>query len=210
MSNLYLDIETNPTTNEAVIERLTNDIHPPANYKTESAISKWWAINGEAKKQEVIQKTALDPLYGSIRCIGYAIDDDEPEILSGTEEDMLHSLMRIIIAERDSDSMLPTIIGHNVVDFDLQFIRKRAIINQVPMPMLERYLRRYSESVQDTMRIWAGYRDTVSLENLAQGLLGRGKSVNGAGVFEMSDDECEEYCKHDVRLTRDVYKMMSI
>jgi|SaaInlStandDraft_5_1057022.scaffolds.fasta_scaffold04658_6 hypothetical protein len=211
MSIIFIDIETSPTINLEVIKRLRSKIHPPANYKNDDAIKKWWAINGEAKEKEVVNKTALDGLYGSIRCIGFAVDNEEPDVTTGSEKEQLIAFFKLLEDEKKSDGFVPDVVGHNVKDFDLKFIYHRAIVHNILTPELftKHYLDRYSDYVQDTMRIWAGWNGTVSLENLAQGLLGKGKSGNGSDVFAMSDEECAEYCKDDVRLTREVFHKMT-
>jgi len=202
---IFIDIETSPTKDVNLIKKLTSEIQPPSNYKKQESIDKWWATNGAEKEQEVIQKTALDGLYGMIRCIGYAIEDDEPVILAGDEYTILSDFFTMLETEEKEMRYTPDICGHNVIDFDLKFINHRSIVNGIKPPFFFNSYLRKSDFVYDTMRMWAGWRDTVSLENLAQGLLGRGKSGDGKNVFKMDDEQVAQYCKDDVALTRDVF-----
>ena len=204
---ITVDIETSPTTNEKVIQRLADSVKAPGNYKKQESIDKWLDDNRESEAKKLIDKTALDGTYGSIRCIGYAIDQEDPIVIIGMPENEILSVFFGIISGNRGQ-----LIGHNVKDFDLKFIMQRAIINSVvPPSVFGDYMKRYSDITYDTMTEWAGYGKRISLENLAQALVGRGKTGNGADVFKMTDDECAKYCADDVILTRDVAnKMMFI
>lgn len=206
---IFIDIETQPTKDVNLIKKLTSTIQPPSNYKKQESIDKWWAVNGAEKEQEAIQKTALDGLYGSIRCIGYAIEDNEPEIIMGDEYDILSNFFEVLEGVEADLRYTPDICGHNIIDFDLKFINHRAIVNGIRPPHFFGQYMRKSDVVYDTMRMWSGWRDTVSLENLAQGLLGRGKTGNGKDVFKMDDEQVAQYCKDDIELTRDVFWKMT-
>jgi len=67
---ITIDIETKPSTDDVVIQRIRDSIKPPAQYKKPESIEKWIKENGEAKAQELIDRTALDSSSGTIFCIG--------------------------------------------------------------------------------------------------------------------------------------------
>lgn len=208
---ITLDIETAPTSDEAIIREISEGVRPPANYKNPDSIQKWFDEQGQEKVKEAIQKTALDGLHGSIRCIGLALDDEDPFILmEDSEKATIEALIDFVADDFVENNYAPLLVGHNVAGFDLPFIRHRAIVNDIPLPrFFKRYYGRFSEDVYDTMTEWAGWNGRVSLNKLAYGLLGRSKMGFGDEVHAMSDEQLAEYCMMDVELTRDIYYKMT-
>lgn len=102
------------------------------------------------------------------------------------------------------------IIGHNIINFDIEVLhgefKEYGLLNKeikdgIPSAILARML------YVDTMTGF-GYR--ISLENLAQAVLGRGKTGNGAMApilwREKKYKEVIDYCNNDVQLTADIYR----
>lgn len=216
MTTITIDIETDYTRDPAVCELLWKKVLPPSNYKSEEAIEKWWREKGSDQKVEAQRKTALEPLWGSIRMIGYQVGDQEPAVLMGDERDILERFFELmtILFYPEKLKTPPVIIGHNVKGFDLTFIRKRAIVLGIKMPgWMGCYYTRYNEDVFDTQVEWSGQfaygaAGYVKLDYLAMALLGESKSGDGAASLDMPDEECAEYCKQDVALTYGIYQRM--
>ena len=67
--------------------------------------------------------------------------------------------------------------------------------------------------MQDTMHMWAGDRDRISLDKLCKvlGLTGKG-ITNGADVWPLAQagrfEEIADYCRHDVEITREAWRRM--
>ena len=214
MTIITIDIETDYSHDPSVIERGCSKVTPPANYKSEEAIEKWWKEKGNDQKVEAQRKTALEPLYGSVRMIGYQLNDNAPEVLTGSEKDILERFFDMMDKLHEPDvtgvPYVPIIVGHNVKNFDLDFIRKRAIVHGVKMPRwMNIYFKRYAEDIYDTMEEWAGWGKYVKLDDLAFALLGETKTGDGAASLDMTDEECAEYCKSDVALTYKIYLRMT-
>jgi DNA polymerase elongation subunit (family B) len=209
MMIITIDIETDYTHDPSIVEKVIQNISPPANIKKQETIIKWWSEKGNDLKVEAQRKTALNALYGSVRMIGWAANDRDPQIIIGEESSVLIKFFEIMDTLYDTHKAPPVVIGHNVKNFDLDFIRKRAIVNRVKMPRwMNTYFTRYSQDVFDTMESWAGWGKHIKLDDLAYGLLGEGKSGKGSDVFNMNNEECAAYCKQDVDLTRNIYKLM--
>lgn len=202
---ITLDIETRPTTDESVIDEIGKSISAPGNMKKKETIDKWFAENYQSELENAVKKTALDPLYGSVRMIGCAIDDNEPVVFidKAGESKMIESFFEVI---GKSERVL-TIVGHNVQDFDIDFLWKRAVILGIKIPpAFKEYRKRYSHYVFDTMKEWAGYGKYIKLDTLAKAILGESKSGSGEDSLSMTDEECAKYCAQDVELTRKIYK----
>ena len=109
-------------------------------------------------------------------------------------------------------------VGHNVRNFDLRFMVRRAFaVGVVPPPrIIKALVSRYDPSIVDTMELYAlgDYKSFVSLTHLC-GYLGielpkqdmHGKDF--AKVWETDRDKCIEYNKDDLRATADAYSRLT-
>lgn len=210
MTILYLDIETIPTDLDWVIEDLRASIKPPATYKKPESIAEWMEINAEQVLQDAIHATGLDGSVGRICCIGYAFDD-EPVQTVGTHLQMTeHTILADFAADINSRK-ITKIVGHNVFDFDLEFIKKRAIIKGVKIE-LPFFASKYDSIFFDTMTKW-GTQKRISMDKLARVLGLKGKSnIDGSMVWDIfqrgEDQAIADYCADDVRMVREIYKRM--
>ena len=132
-------------------------------------------------------------------------------VLSGDETKMLKEFWEIA---KDVQQF----IGHNVMDFDLQFIYKRSIINGVRPTQWLSFARYRNNPIYDTMREWEKWSmgSSISLDMLAKILdLESSKSggLDGSKVFDYYQkgklSEIYDYCAADVKVTREIYKKMT-
>jgi hypothetical protein len=182
----------------------------------------------EPKENPAYLKTALSGDYGRILCIGYSDErldgtrkmgffgwDKESESLHADERRTLQQfweMMRGFNPQRDR------LVGHNIFDFDLRFIIKRSIINRIRRTVDLSFARYRRQPVFDTMCEWDCWNlsSKISLEKLAQALslpTSKTDEVNGSRVYELYQEgkhrEIRDYCLKDVRLTRQIYKLMT-
>ncbi len=159
-----------------------------------------------------LPKGALDALTGRIVCICLLIDDGS-------------TLKEVAIAHEDEAKILadlwntvrPTdlFVGHNILDFDLCYIRQRSwILGIRPSRTLD--LRRfYTLDVKDVMQLWCnwGFKKGVSLDALASALGCGQKTGHGENVQEwwaVRDlATIKEYCLQDVRLAYDIFHRLT-
>ena len=165
---------------------------------------------------EAYAKSAFDGTFSRIVCIGLLEFSDQMEARSaiawyGTNE---RELLRQFWARLAQDR--PTLyITHNGLGFDLPFIKKRSIINQVK-PSVEINLAKFrTEPVYDTMAIWSNWdtRGWVKLDVLARALQVDTKSGSGEQVAEMWEKrqgrELAQYCLQDTYVTYACYSRMN-
>ncbi len=222
MTNLYIDLETIPDQAPGAFDRIYDAIKPPGNIKKPESIEKWMVENGSAAAAEAHQKTSFNGLYGEICSIAWAIDDGEiigncrrPDT---TEAWLLQHFFDCIAQETKSgegEHPRLTWIGHNVIDFDLRFLKQRAIVNDVRPPfIIPADARHGSNDVFDTMKAWAGWKGYVSQDALcdALGIDGKG-DMDGSEVWpayqRQEYDTIQEYNINDVRIVRELYQRMS-
>ncbi len=165
---------------------------------------------------ESYAKSAFDGTYSRIVCIGLLEFSDQMEARSAVawygsnERELLRQFWARLAQDR------PTLyITHNGLGFDLPFIKKRSIINQVK-PSLEINLAKFrTEPVYDTMAIWSNWdtRGWVKLDVLARALQVETKSGSGAQVAEMWEKrqgrELAQYCLQDTYVTYACYCRMN-
>lgn len=213
---LAIDLETLPTENPQVIADIAAGITAPGNISKAETIAAWEAEKKPALVAEAVAKTSFNGAHGSIACIAWAWNDDEPQVLdtrSFNEFTVLSEFSRIISAKK---AFAPKIIGHYVADFDLRFLWQRAFIHGVRMPAFwPRDPKSWSPEVRDTMQMWAGAKGTISLDNLCKALGIEGKKgFDGSMVAEAwkngEFDKVCEYCRDDIVRVRAAYKRMLV
>ncbi len=208
------DIETIPVQDQSTIDLISKGIKAPGNIKLADSIAKWELENKQTAIDEAVAKTSFDGAYGQICCIGWCIDDGEIQSRIGGEKEIIESFFSHLNTSnpRELDC---TFVGHNVSAFDLRFLFQRAIILGVKPPaFIPMNTKSWDNRVFDTMTYFAGYGERISLDKLSKALGLEGKAgVTGADVWPMykagKTKEIAEYCKHDVELTRNVYKKLT-
>lgn len=201
MTYTYFDIETIPDQSDGALERAKESVKIPANYKNPDTISAYIEDNA----QEAWEKTALDGWKGHVACIvangiPLSIRDarDEKDSLEWFFGDMLES----------------TLVGHNIIGFDIPFLTKRALVLGVKLPawhIWPRSLKPWDNRVFDTMTQLGNGKEFISLDNLARNLGIKGKgNTTGKQVHYMWQnglhDEIAEYCADDVRIVREIHE----
>lgn len=217
---LYLDIETLPTNDAAVMAEIEASITPPGSYKKAETIAEWERETKPALVKEAIAKTSFSGAAGSVCCIGWAWNDGEPNsILAGErvgdEAAMLRAAAQVLQQTRPSGLDRPVIVGHYVAGFDIRFLWQRAFVLGVPLPpWFPRDPKPWSDGIHDTMTMWGG-KESISLDDLCKALLIPGKGnmtgADVAGMWERGEHEAvAAYCRGDVSRVRAVHQRMMI
>ena len=217
--NLYLDIETIPSQSPEVHARIAETIKPPATHKKAETIAAWEQNEKPQAIKEAIAKTALDGSVGHICNIGvlsekgywpYRVQDLEQEA----------SLLRLFAHDLakladEAAYFSPTIVGHNVINFDIRFLWQRAIILGVRMPAwFPRDPKPWGNDVFDTMLSWDP-KKFISMDNLALSLGMEGKGdIDGSMIGDLwaagEFDKIASYCRADVERTRKIHHRMMV
>src|SRR6266849_4192929 len=165
MEKLAIDIETLPL---GVSSRAkTNESSSVAQDTIE------FLVNGNPLEDEEIKKLSLDAISAQIVAIALARfgQDSAPKeslVLYGDDEiSILREFWKVI-----ESSTRDQFVAHNGLSFDLPFIWRRSVIQNVK-PTRQFSLARYrNEPVYDTMQVWANWnnREYVGLGRLSEAL----------------------------------------
>jgi len=158
-------------------------------------------------------KGALEAMTGRIVCIGMLFDDGtrlNPVVICDADERKI--LERFWASITDTDQL----VGHNILAFDLMFIRQRSWILRVKPPVVLNLRKYYTEQVVDLMEMWTNWSTRfkgASLDNIAT-VLGVGeKTGHGSEVAALwaAGDTAAlmKYCMSDVWLSYQVYCKMT-
>ena len=224
--DLTLDIETIPTTDKAVQEEIKNSIAPPGNYKSEEAIEKWWSTKGVTAAEDKVRKTALDGSLGEVITIAWAFGDNPVNGIQRTHKDsegifltrafsMIAEDMATHVKNYELDRRL-RIIGHNILKFDIPFLWKRCVINEVFAPSILSLCAspRQNEFLFDTQVEWMGSNrvdNLISCDKLCRIFKidsPKTDKIDGSKVYDhwvqKKYDDILAYCKRDVEAERAV------
>lgn len=241
MQNLYIDIETIPAQRPEILEEIRAAkldeleaniaaIAPPGNYKKAETIAEWMAEQKpkieqtlrdefEASVEDEYRKTSLDGAFGQICVIGVASDDFTPEVFFGMDEANVLKALTGWLNARNANPFNVTVVGHNVVAFDLRFLVQRHIVNGIkPHPVIARAAQAKPwevEKVFDTMAQWSGIGARISLDKLCKALnvpTPKG-DIDGSKVWDFVRDgrlrEVADYCIRDVEAVRTIHQLMT-
>lgn len=196
---VVLDIETEPDLVwlEATEAEFVATLEPPANYKSQEAIEKWF--RGERDKR--VERAALSPIDGRITAIAVAPlwGDMEPiALVNRVSERTL--IVDFLVAVSSCTGGVPAILaGFNIAEFDLPFIAARAAIHGVPMP-------RWWPDVARRYGICLDAFDMLGRQGkLALWLARFGlppKTGDGGKCHTYTDAELQGYVQNDVRVER--------
>ncbi|MCB1717543.1 MAG: hypothetical protein KDK05_20660 [Candidatus Competibacteraceae bacterium] len=195
--------------------------------KKPETIAAWEQNEKPALIEQKYRKACFDAITGEIVCIAWAVDGDPVDCLGcrrgETESQLLATFFdtlqtQIDVATRNATHSRPVIqfIGHNIINFDLPYIWRRAKLLGVKLPG---YWPRPSVApwrleAFDTMLEWAGNRGTVSLDSLCQAFGVKGKDgMSGDQVYDYWQagryDEIESYCRDDVMRVIQLHELMA-
>lgn len=218
---VFLDIETLPTIDPAIIAAVEADVSPPGSMKKPETIAAWHENEGAEARREAVRKTSLDGGTGRLGALSWAWADG-PIVGAHTALDGSHSvdqerkLLSGFFAELEcfhaEHRVPPTLVGHNICGFDVRWLWKRSIVLGIRPPHWWPVdARPWDHSrVQDTMILWEGTKGRISQDRLARtlGLGGKG-AIDGSKVADAWEEgrheEIREYCVDDVRTVRRIW-----
>jgi DNA polymerase elongation subunit (family B) len=216
---VVLDIETVQAPREewARITGLTPSAAcTDAEQNAEDLFARAEADERRRSEDELYEKSSFDGTFSRIVCIGLIMFSDAMEPQGAiswygpNEKELLRQFWARLAQLRPS-----LYITHNGLGFDLPFIKKRSIIQQI-RPSCEIPLVKFrTEPIYDTMALWSNWetRGWVKLDVLARALNVETKSGSGKHVAEMwakgEGKDIADYCLQDTYVTYACYCRMN-
>lgn len=210
---VYFDLETIPCQEEGYRATLADEVTPPGNIKKPESIKAWMDENRDRAIDEAMAKTSFDGGLGHICTIAWAKNDSPIHVEHAKTLDQERGIIEAFFADLDHYHS-ETLVGHNITGFDLGFLRKRAVVLGITLPpnaCLPRDPKPWDKNVHDTMTMWAGAGNRISMDTLCGILCIKGKvGFDGSMVAEAwakgDHDTIASYCKDDVWRTREIHK----
>lgn len=201
---LVLDCETSPMP-EGDLIGLMPDFEAARHLRDPAKIQ----ANIEEKRKEWMDEAALKADRGRILVIG-SLTANSVGFLEGEEKNILEHAWELIKHHSLSQD---TIVGHNIVGFDLPFMVRRSWRSGVRVPeFVVQDLGQYRQPrwVFDTMLAWTfnNKHERIGLDAFAKHLgvgAKNGKGQNFAKLYAETPDKALEYLANDLRLCRDIY-----
>ena len=211
MSPLVLDIETVPLESALAVPYPEQDRNPPANYKSEEAITRWRETDRARWEQERAKDCSLNPRLGRILCIGTS----EGLWYAETPEAEIDVLQNVWARLSISKGRVATWNG----SWDLRFILLRSMHLQleppVPGDVIASWFQKYRYAPHFDCKAALMNWEVRAAEGLGDwarflGLQGKTDGLSGADVYPLflagHHSEIADYCAQDVRATQDIYR----
>jgi hypothetical protein len=212
---LTFDIETLPTQDAEIIEQLRATIKPPATHKKPETIAAWMEENAESSLADLVAKTSFEGIYGRIACIAWSDGDGVFATSPDNTEREVIALFYSFIENECHDT--EKFCGHNIVGFDLPFLKHRSIILGIKPPralLAAMNAKPWDACIADTMLMWSSdphKRGSMDRLCKAFGIAGK-DGFDGSMVAEtwpIDPQKVIEYCKDDVRRTIEMHKRIT-
>jgi hypothetical protein len=217
---IIIDIETIPASSQSVRDYIAATIKPPKTMSVAATIEKWHKESKQGAIDDAVSMTGLDGAFGQVCVIGYDLHNTgEPDAVYGLNEaDVLTRFNAVLDQIPRNMHSATTVVGHNVSGFDLRFLWQRYVVNGIrPHGIINMaaQAKSWDAKIYDTMTQFAGYGNRISLDKLcmALGIPSPKGDMDGSMVGQAVADgrllEVVEYCKRDVRATREAYQRMT-
>ncbi len=214
------------------------DIETVSQYPDFSALEDRWKALFERKIrffQEKDPDKSLDQLYqekaaiyaefGKIVCIGLGFFNKEQlriKTISGHDEEEILNEFFSLISQHFKNPDKHTICGHNIREFDVPYICRRASIHGLQLPSILNLSNKKPWEVKflvDTLEMWkfGDMKNYISLDLLSAclGLDGSKGDMDGSQVGKVYYEEGDlkriaTYCAQDVWVTCNVFLRMNL
>ena len=191
-------------------------------------ISRWEKELAVTKVESVAnavwEKTSFNPDVAPIACICIGwLDDNEYKCAVfaqdevSNEAEMLeefHFTVNNICSKNGAQITKPNFIGHYITKFDLPFIWKRSVINDVETCEGVKWVdAKHGYNCYDTMTAWAGYGNSISADNLSKllGIKGKTEGMDGSLVYDTWQTDPQkviDYCHDDVDMVKRIHERL--
>ena len=228
---LFLDIET--VSQHPRYELLSDRLKPLWTKKAKSILRKYdEELTEEEIAQTYIDRAAIFAEFGKIVCISVGFISRDKETLKATlrlksfsnkdEKVLLQEFVELLNQHYDNPND-HSICGHNIKEFDIPYICRRLILNQLPLPTIMNIAGKKpweTKHLIDTLTLWkfGDFKNYTSLNLLTAifDIPSPKDDIDGSQVgvtFWNEEDGLERitaYCEKDVLATAQLYMRFSL
>ncbi len=229
-AKLFFDLETrsNPENTPLMPAPI---IEAPANYKDPQKIAEYIMEKQQTELAKAMERAALDPDYGRILSIGYALGPDEPVTVHvvgdvwfaeyTVQADVDGVLMEYAYSEEDIIKGFWKLfsecggqaVGYNILGFDLPYLLRRSMALGIRVPYMPQLAKFRTEPVTDLMMIlynwgsdrYKGLKQVAKLYRIPNEV----PDLDGSKVAEMDLETLVEYQTSDVKMVQALYQKMN-
>jgi hypothetical protein len=210
---IVFDIETGPLDEELLasqfVPKTKEEFVGAQRWKPETIEEKYanYLVTALA---DFKRRAALDATTGRVLAIGLKSEKGTVILDNKNENELLESFW---LHASKCESIGRSLVGHNVLNFDLPFLARRSWMLGVDFTMPR-------NCIKDTMKVWGCncYGDTISLDRLAKalGLPGKTEGVSGADFARLwNGDQTEHelartYLANDLDVTWNVANRLGV
>ena len=228
---LFLDIETVSQFPE--YEQLSDRLKPLWEKKAKSTLRKYdEALTEEELAESYTNRAAIFAEFGKIVCISVGFISRDKETLKATlrlksfankDEKILLQEFTELLNQHYNNPNKHGICGHNIKEFDIPYICRRLIINQLPLPAILNIAGKKpweTKHLIDTLTLWkfGDFKNYTSLNLLTAifDIPSPKDDIDGSQVgvtFWNEEDGLERittYCEKDVLATAQLYMRFSL
>lgn len=216
--DIFIDIETIPS--GSIDDFVLTKDDAPKNYKDEQKINDWIVENKEKKFRE----RGLSPNYAQIISLAYAINEQEIDVIYGSNpyellKTFYEKIRDYVVAEEIKDKAYYNdyrFIGINNKKFDMEVIWVSAM--KMGLYELARLIPRdrFTKKILDVCEVWNGpnYMNYVSLNTMCEVLNIEGKGdMDGSKVYDEYlagnlEDIIVPYNISDVEKLRKIFRIL--
>lgn len=217
---LFLDVET--VSGKASYEELDDTMKDLWKVKARQVLRTKEELEEETIAQTYTERAGIFAEYGKIVCISVGIvhRDKEDQLLklrlksfaSENESEVLHDFSQLILKYYNNTNK-QCLCGHNIKEFDIPYICRRMVINQLPFPNALNIAGKKpweTAHLLDTMEFWKfGDRKNYTSLKLLAAILGFPSpkdDIDGGDVGRVYWEEKDlkriaHYCEKDVLAT---------
>lgn len=217
------------TKGQAAIDLGLTDANEIKFTSKDDMIARWEkelaSVKSESVANELWEKTSFNPDVAPIACIvigyydasGYQVRVFEVNDMVNESEmlEEFHATIVSICTANNVEVRKVNFVGHNIAKFDLPFIWKRSVINDVNTCGGVKWIdARHGQHCYDTMIAWAGFGNRISADNLCKilGIKGKTEGMDGSKVYDTWQTDPKkviEYCNDDVQLVKEIHKRLT-
>lgn len=209
MSITVLDVETAPQPAALAAPYPKADRTPPANYKNDDAIAKWYERDEADWRTGLAKRAALSPQMGRIIAAGWTVEDSGEDIPTAIVD--LEDEAKLIRHALGAIAEAGQLVTFNGLAFDIPFLHIRAAVHGIPIPYhAPNFTRRYDNvahaDLLAVLSAWQRPAEGDTLHNWARAFgIEVTDATTGADVGPMLDagnlDGIATHLRSDLTLT---------